>query len=118
MESIYTQAMWAAVEAAKKFEGATSPNPPVGAAGLDENGAILEVAAHERAGTAHAEVKVIEALRARGELHKLKTLVVTLEPCNHQGRTGPCTHALLHTAIERVVLGARFNKSCKFFGSL
>jgi diaminohydroxyphosphoribosylaminopyrimidine deaminase/5-amino-6-(5-phosphoribosylamino)uracil reductase len=96
-----------ALAAAERFAGATSPNPPVGAVGLDERGEVLSIQAHERAGTAHAEARVIEDCRARGTLARLHTLVVTLEPCNHQGRTPACTEAILATSVRRVIYGAR-----------
>jgi diaminohydroxyphosphoribosylaminopyrimidine deaminase/5-amino-6-(5-phosphoribosylamino)uracil reductase len=96
-----------ALKAARRFLGATNPNPPVGAAGMDSSGNILAVKAHERAGEPHAEINVIRAFAGAGELSDLHTLVVTLEPCNHTGRTGPCTEAILATSIKRVVFGAR-----------
>lgn len=94
-ESHLRSALEAAIASARRFVGATAPNPPVGAAALDPHGEILSVQAHERAGTAHAEAKVLADLRERGLLDRLDTLVVTLEPCNHQGRVGPCTEAIL-----------------------
>ncbi len=101
------EAMKAALEQAKKFAGATSPNPPVGAAAIDSAGHILAVEAHEKAGTAHAEFKVIEKCRAQGVLDRIHTLVVTLEPCNHHGKTPPCVEAIIAAKIKRVVFGAQ-----------
>ena len=95
----------AALAEARRYEGATAPNPPVGAAALDSDGKILSVQAHRRAGTAHAEAAVIAELRARGELDRVHTLVVTLEPCNHHGRTPPCSEAILAAGIKRVIAG-------------
>ena len=95
----------AALAEARRFEGATAPNPPVGAAALDSEGKILSVQAHRKAGTPHAEAAVIEDLRARGELSKVHTLVVTLEPCNHHGRTPPCSEAIIAAGIKRVIAG-------------
>ena len=103
--ALETDAFLAACAEAERFVGATAPNPPVGAAALDANGKILAVSAHERAGTAHAEARVLEECRARGILGQVTTLVVTLEPCNHTGRTPPCTEAILATGIRRVVFG-------------
>ena len=102
----YPTWMIEAVKEAQKFEGATAPNPPVGALGLNSRGEILSVKAHEQAGKPHAEASVIADCRSRGILSELHTLVVTLEPCNHQGRTGPCTQAILETPIQRVIYGA------------
>jgi diaminohydroxyphosphoribosylaminopyrimidine deaminase/5-amino-6-(5-phosphoribosylamino)uracil reductase len=96
-----------AVEMAAQFAGATSPNPPVGAVAIDRDGKVLSVGAHERAGTAHAEAKVIQDLRERGLLERVDTLFVTLEPCNHHGRTPPCTEAILASGIRHVAYGVR-----------
>ena len=85
--------------------GATSPNPPVGAAALDEKGEILVVAAHHRAGTDHAEAALLKLCREQGLLPRLHTLCVTLEPCNHFGRTPPCSEAIIAAGIRRVVMG-------------
>ena len=77
----------------------TDPNPRVGCV-LVDNGVIVGEGWHERAGEAHAEVIALEAAgdRARGA-----TAYVTLEPCCHHGRTAPCTDALLHAGIGRMV---------------
>lgn len=104
---IWEEAMQLALAKARKFQGATAPNPPVGAAGLDADGNILAVAAHERAGLPHAEANVLRIFRESDALSDLHTLVVTLEPCNHTGRTGPCTEAILAAGVKRVVFGVR-----------
>lgn len=103
---LWEAAFRAALNRAREFEGATAPNPPVGAVGLTEKGEILSVQAHPKAGTAHAEVRVIEEVRSKGELSRLHTLFVSLEPCNHQGRTGPCSEAVIAAGVKRVVIGA------------
>ncbi|MBC7691670.1 MAG: bifunctional diaminohydroxyphosphoribosylaminopyrimidine deaminase/5-amino-6-(5-phosphoribosylamino)uracil reductase RibD [Methylotenera sp.] len=95
-----------ALERARIFVGATAPNPPVGAVGLAADGTVLSVQAHERAGTGHAEARVIEECRALGRLHELHTVVVTLEPCNHEGRTPACSEALLQAGVKKVIYGA------------
>jgi diaminohydroxyphosphoribosylaminopyrimidine deaminase/5-amino-6-(5-phosphoribosylamino)uracil reductase len=100
------QALLAAIERAREFVGATAPNPPVGAAAIDSQGNILSVQAHERAGTGHAEAKVLQDLQARGLISKIHELLITLEPCNHHGRTPPCTEAILAAGIPRVTFGA------------
>jgi diaminohydroxyphosphoribosylaminopyrimidine deaminase/5-amino-6-(5-phosphoribosylamino)uracil reductase len=100
-------ALQAAIDKAREFVGATAPNPPVGAVALDAQGQALSIQAHERAGTGHAEAKVIADLRQRGLLEQVHTLFVTLEPCNHQGRTPPCVDAILGAGIRHVVYGAR-----------
>jgi len=80
---------------AEKFVGATAPNPAVGAAALDRQGNVVRVAAHERAGAEHAEAKLLRLLQESGEIDQIETLVVTLEPCAHFGKTPPCTEAIL-----------------------
>ena len=81
--------------------GRTSPNPMVGAV-VVRDGVEVGAGYHHRAGTPHAEV---HALRAAGELARGATVYVTLEPCCTQGRTPPCTEALLAAGVARVVVG-------------
>ena len=76
------------------------PNPRVGAVLLDDEGTVIATGFHRGAGTAHAEV---DALAQAGESARGCTAVVTLEPCNHTGRTGPCTQALIRAGVRRVV---------------
>jgi diaminohydroxyphosphoribosylaminopyrimidine deaminase/5-amino-6-(5-phosphoribosylamino)uracil reductase len=83
--------------------GNPSPNPHVGAV-VVKGGKELAVAHHARAGEDHAEVA---AIKAAGEGAAGATLYVTLEPCNHVGRTPPCTDAILAAKVERVVVGVR-----------
>ncbi|CAM2918259.1 riboflavin biosynthesis protein RibD [Komagataeibacter xylinus NBRC 15237] len=101
------RAFRAAVDEAARHVGATAPNPPVGCAILDGEGTILATGGHHRAGTPHAEVQAINQCRERGLLARAHTAVVTLEPCNHTGRTGPCSLALLATPIRTVWIGVR-----------
>ena len=77
------------------------PNPRVGCVLLDPAGATIAEGYHRGAGTAHAEAA---ALAAAGPAAHGATAVVTLEPCNHTGRTGPCVDALLTAGVRRVVL--------------
>jgi diaminohydroxyphosphoribosylaminopyrimidine deaminase/5-amino-6-(5-phosphoribosylamino)uracil reductase len=84
----------------------TTPNPRVGCVIVREDRIIGE-GWHERAGEAHAEVVALGAARARGEATRGATAYVTLEPCNHHGRTPPCTEALLAAGISRVVAAMR-----------
>lgn len=95
-------AMKLALLEAQKFEGATAPNPPVGCVLLGRHGNALSVAAHQKAGTLHAEALAIKQCAERELIH---TVVVTLEPCNHTGRTGPCTEAILSTHAKNVWIG-------------
>ncbi|MDX2028725.1 MAG: bifunctional diaminohydroxyphosphoribosylaminopyrimidine deaminase/5-amino-6-(5-phosphoribosylamino)uracil reductase RibD [Alphaproteobacteria bacterium] len=106
-ESALKKAMSQACAEARKWLGATLPNPPVGATVLDAEGNILAVAAHKCAGEAHAEAALLELCAAQNLLPKIHTLCVTLEPCNHQGRTPPCTEAIIRTGIKHVVIGTR-----------
>ena len=90
-----------ALQLAALAEGRTSPNPLVGALVLDAEGTLVGEGFHARAGEAHAEVG---ALTQAGERARGGTLVVTLEPCCHHGRTPPCSEAVLAAGIARVVL--------------
>lgn len=93
-------AMLRAVELAAGVLGTTNPNPAVGAVVLDRDGQVVGSGATRPAGQEHAE---IVALSAAAERAAGGTLVVTLEPCRHQGRTGPCTDAIRAAGIARVV---------------
>jgi len=81
--------------------GSTSPNPPVGCVLLDAGGQIAGEGYHERKGEAHAEA---QALAAAGGRARSGTAVVTLEPCNHHGRTPACRQALIDAQVGRVVI--------------
>ena len=89
-----------ALDLAKKGEGFTSPNPMVGAIIVKE-GKVVGKGYHHAAGKAHAEVNAIDDA---GDLARGATLYVTLEPCNHTGRTPPCTEKILASGIRRVVV--------------
>ncbi len=93
-----------ALELARQGVGLASPNPCVGAIIVDERGRIVGRGTHTYEGRKHAEVLAIEEAgeRARGN-----TLYINLEPCCHTGRTGPCTDALIHAGIGRVVAAMR-----------
>ncbi|MEU7700927.1 bifunctional diaminohydroxyphosphoribosylaminopyrimidine deaminase/5-amino-6-(5-phosphoribosylamino)uracil reductase RibD [Streptomyces sp. NPDC039028] len=93
-------AMRRAVELAARGLGATSPNPVVGCVITDAAGHVVGEGYHRRAGGPHAEV---HALREAGALARGATAYVTLEPCNHTGRTGPCAQALIEAGISRVL---------------
>jgi diaminohydroxyphosphoribosylaminopyrimidine deaminase/5-amino-6-(5-phosphoribosylamino)uracil reductase len=104
-----------AIEAASAFDGATAPNPPVGAIALDSNHQILGIEAHERAGLEHAERKLIRRLKEQKLFNRLHTLCVTLEPCSHTGRTPPCADFLIENKIKNLVFGC-FDPSLKVNG--
>lgn len=82
--------------------GRTSPNPVVGAVIVRE-GQVLGEGFHRKAGLPHAEIEALNAAKNAGHDVTGATIYVTLEPCCHQGRTGPCTQALIRAGIGRVV---------------
>jgi diaminohydroxyphosphoribosylaminopyrimidine deaminase/5-amino-6-(5-phosphoribosylamino)uracil reductase len=90
-----------ALREARKGMGRTSPNPCVGAV-IVKDGEIIARGYHKRAGGPHAEIDALEKARekARGAV-----LYVTLEPCNHHGKTPPCSHAVAESGIKKVVIG-------------
>lgn len=95
----HTEHMLRALELARKAEGYTRPNPMVGAV-IVRDSIVVGEGYHRQAGLPHAE---IEALHQAGEAAQGATLYVTLEPCNHFGRTPPCTAAIIKAGINRVV---------------
>lgn len=97
------QFMQRAIALARKGLGRTAPNPPVGAV-LVRDGNVVGEGFHSAAGQPHAE---IFALNDAGDLAFGADLYVTLEPCCHQGRTGPCTEALINAGVARVYIGAQ-----------
>jgi len=94
--------MTRALALAEKGRGRTSPNPMVGAV-IVKDGEVVGEGFHPQAGEPHAEVF---ALREAGGRGRGATAYVTLEPCNHHGRTPPCTEALIQAGVSRVVVGA------------
>lgn len=92
-------AMERAISASREAMGISSPNPPVGAVILAADGTVAGIGATQPPGGPHAEVM---ALRAAGEAARGGTAIVTLEPCNHIGRTGPCAQALIEAGIAEV----------------
>ena len=80
------------------------PNPRVGCVLLDQDGTPVAEGFHRGAGTPHAEVA---ALAEAGSAARGTTAVVTLEPCNHTGRTGPCAQALVDAGVRRVLVAQR-----------
>jgi diaminohydroxyphosphoribosylaminopyrimidine deaminase/5-amino-6-(5-phosphoribosylamino)uracil reductase len=92
-----------ALSLAERGRGWTSPNPMVGAV-VVKDGKVVGKGFHRKAGGAHAE---IHALKEAGDQARGATLFVTLEPCNHVGRTPPCTKAIVESGIKRVVAGMK-----------
>jgi diaminohydroxyphosphoribosylaminopyrimidine deaminase/5-amino-6-(5-phosphoribosylamino)uracil reductase len=95
--------MQVALDLAQKGKGFTSPNPMVGAV-VVRDGRIIGKGYHEAAGKPHAEVM---AINDAGESAQGANLYVTLEPCNHTGRTPPCTDIILTAGIRRVITAMR-----------
>lgn len=90
-----------ALELASEAEGNTSPNPMVGCVITDIDGNIVGEGYHKKAGEAHAEVNALADMRKNGK--QGHTAYVSLEPCSHYGRTGPCCDALIAAGLKRVV---------------
>ena len=91
-----------ALDLARRGVGLTAPNPNVGAVIVDQQGEVVGTGTHTYDGVKHAEILALEqaSSKARGA-----TLYINLEPCSHQGRTGPCADALIAAGIRRVVAG-------------
>jgi len=100
--SIHEKYMRLALENARAAKGQTAPNPLVGSVIVNE-GRIVGIGAHLKPGEPHAE---IHALRMAGEHARGGTIYVTLEPCSHHGRTGPCAEAVVQAGLARVVVAA------------
>ncbi len=102
--TIDEQHMRKALDLAKAGVGLVSPNPAVGAVVIDSSGRHVGAGAHTYAGVKHAEVL---ALEQAGAAARGGTLYINLEPCSHQGRTGPCAEAVIAAGIVRVVCSMR-----------
>lgn len=100
-QSFDEQMMHRALELASRGLGFVEPNPPVGAVVVDDNGEVIGEGWHQKFGGPHAEVHALDSAgtRANGA-----TLYVTLEPCSHFGKTPPCSRAVIHAGIRRVVI--------------
>jgi diaminohydroxyphosphoribosylaminopyrimidine deaminase/5-amino-6-(5-phosphoribosylamino)uracil reductase len=94
--------MMMALRAGEKARFHSPPNPWVGAAIVDERGRVISEGHTQVPGEAHAE---IDALKRAGDRARGATMFVTLEPCGHVGRTGPCTDAVIASGLTRVVVG-------------
>lgn len=101
----YTVAMQRAIALSQKGLGKTSPNPIVGAVIINSDGQIIAEGFHDRMSSPdHAE---IVALKAAGVKAQGATMVITLEPCNHTGATGPCSKAIADAGISKVVYAVK-----------
>lgn len=99
LSPVIQHALRLAMEAGAQARGTTSPNPPVGAVILDAAGQVVGVGHTQPPGGPHAEIM---ALADAGDKARGGTAVVTLEPCNHTGRTGPCAQALVEASVSAV----------------
>jgi diaminohydroxyphosphoribosylaminopyrimidine deaminase/5-amino-6-(5-phosphoribosylamino)uracil reductase len=99
--------MGQALKLARQGIGLATPNPYVGAVIVDDSGNILGSGFHTYEGLKHAEVIAIEQAQSKGISLRQATLYLNLEPCCHQGRTGPCTQAVISSGIKRVVAAMR-----------
>ncbi len=96
-----------AVELARLGEGQTRPNPLVGAVLVAADGKAIGEGYHRAAGEPHAEVEALQDAQRKGHSPEGAAIHVTLEPCNHHGRTGPCTEALIGAGVARAVIAVR-----------
>jgi len=98
-----SQAMQMALTLAAQAMHITSPNPRVGCVIVDAQGQVLGLGHTQRAGGPHAEIMALQDAQAKGYSVKGATAYVTLEPCAHQGRTGPCCDAMVQAQLGKVV---------------
>ena len=103
--AVFETAMRRALELARRSP-AFGENPQVGAVLINDAGEVIAEGWHKGAGTPHAEIDALNNLAAAGKTANGLTAVVTLEPCNHVGKTGPCAQALIEAGVKRVVFGA------------
>jgi len=92
-----------AARAGARGIGRVEPNPAVGCVIASDDGRIIGIGHHQRFGAPHAEIEALAACRAAGHDPRGATMIVTLEPCAHAGKTGPCTEAIIQAGIGRVI---------------
>jgi len=107
LEERHNDFMRQALDLARQGIGLAAPNPYVGALVVDAAGDILGSGFHTWDGLKHAEVIAIAQAQSKGASLNQATLYLNLEPCCHQGRTGPCTQAVISSGIKRVVTAMR-----------
>ncbi len=106
-QSPYAAAMRKAIELAGQSRFELYPNPCVGAVLVTHDGNIVAEGWHKECGKEHAEIICLNDAKEKNIDVTQCTLVVTLEPCNHHGKTGPCTEAIVKAGIKHVVIGAK-----------
>jgi len=102
-----THWMSVALSWAEKAMYITTPNPRVGCVIVNAQGVLLGAGHTQPAGQAHAEMMALQDAKSQGHSVAGATAYVTLEPCSHQGRTGPCCDALIHAGLSRLVVAAQ-----------
>ncbi len=102
---IYEKYMKRCIKLAKKAAGNTSPNPMVGAVILDKNLNFVSEGYHKKCGEAHAEVNAINAAKEKGLDITGGTIIISLEPCSHYGKTPPCADLIIKSGLKTVVVG-------------
>lgn len=105
MKELIQNMMRYAIELAAKAGGNTLPNPRVGAVIFNADGKILGEGYHRFYGSQHAEVAAINDAASKGHSVKGSAMCVTLEPCNHHGKTGPCSAVIKNSGITKVYIG-------------
>ncbi len=105
LNDLHDRSMQRCIDLALKARGQTAPNPMVGSV-IVKNGQIIGEGFHPKAGEPHAEIFAIRAAQQTGEDLRDAILYVNLEPCNHHGRTPPCSEAIIQAGIGEVVIGA------------
>ncbi|MCU5064598.1 bifunctional diaminohydroxyphosphoribosylaminopyrimidine deaminase/5-amino-6-(5-phosphoribosylamino)uracil reductase RibD [Bacillus cereus] len=94
-----------ALNIAKSLVGQTSPNPPVGSV-VVKDGEIIGIGGHFKAGEQHAEINAIKLAEMNGRNVQGSTIYITLEPCDHLGKTGSCADFLISKGVKKVVIGS------------
>lgn len=102
-----THWMSLALSWAEKAMYITTPNPRVGCVIVNAQGVLLGAGHTQPAGQAHAEMMALQDAKSQGHSVAGATAYVTLEPCSHQGRTGPCCDALIHAGLSRLVVAVQ-----------
>jgi len=105
MFKTYEKYMKKCIALAKRGEGSVSPNPLVGAIVLDKSDAVVGWGWHQKYGEPHAEVNAINMAKNNNAFIQGGTIIVTLEPCSHFGKTPPCADLIIKEGIKKVVIG-------------
>ena len=99
----YDLLMRKAIEISAPYKYLVKPNPMVGAL-IVKDGKILAEGAHKKFGEAHAEVNCFNSLKEK--IEEDHVMICTLEPCNHYGKTPPCTKKIIESGIKKIIIGS------------